>query len=307
LSFNRRELIQNRLIASKNKGHSINFGTLTLPRGVSVNDSIKALNSAYNSIISNGLRQYCKRRGITEYEHTRSIDLTICDTDKYWNHIHIHFLLITDKVIDGIKDYIWRRYKSFMDKLSIKVTKMAFDFKPIEGLQGIQNYLNKHLSFELTSTKKKGKKANSYGFMEWLGRIASNPTKRQVAIYRQLVRDTKGTRWFSKSNGFEVSCQFLKDNEMKEEQPIEVFSQEIGINCWIAINEITKVKVMMNRLLKDRVNNPDKEHLTFDTLVEVLKKSTYEQLYSERLVNYYKDKLCEVLKIERPKDNNTFN
>ena len=295
LSFNRREVIQDRLLFSKNKGHSINFGTLTLPRTVGLTDSIKSLNSAYKGIIGDGLRQYCKRRGNQEYHHTRSLDITVCDTDRNPFHIHIHFLLITDKLVSGIKEYIWRRYKKFMLKLGIRVTKMAFDFKPIETIKGIQNYLNKTLSFELTSTNKIGKRQNSYGWLEWLSRIAEAPTKRQIAIYRSLVKETKGTRWWSKSNSFVVPSNGVEDSEMDEVKPIEVFSQEIGINCWAAINEITEVKVLLNVLLKRKVENPTGDHSVFDAVVEVLEKSRYERFYSVKLVDYYRDKLTQIL------------
>lgn len=297
LSFNRRELIQNRLLESKTKGHSINFGTLTIPRGIGLEDSISSLNSAYKSIIGNGLRAYCKRRGITEYHHSRSLDITICDTDRNPYHIHIHFLLITDKLVEGIKEYIWKRYKSFMKGLGIKVSKMGFDLKPIDTIKGIQNYLNKTISFELTSTKKIGKRNNSYGWMEWLSRISESPTKRQIAIYRTLVKESKGTRWWSKSKSFEVPCQFLKDKEMKEEQPIEVFSQEIGLNCWYALNEIREAKVLINILLKKKIENPEGDNSIFDAVCELLEKSRYEQFYSVELMNYYKDRIKKILSL----------
>ena len=299
LSFTRRRIVEDRLLFSKNKGHSINFGTLTLPRDIGLENSIKLLNSSYKAIIGNGLRQYCKRRGTTEYIHTKSFDLTICDTHKDPYHLHIHFLVITDNLVDGLKNYVWRRYKSFMKKRKVKVSKIAFDLKEIDNLNGIQNYLNKNLSFELTSSKKIGKRSNSYGFMEWLSRIVSSPSKRQIAIYRDLVKLTQGMRWWTKSTNFEVKRE---DNELKKEQPIEVFSQAIGTNCWIAINEISEIKVKINLLLKQKIQNPKGDNSIFDEVVKVLKKSNYEILYSPKMVDYYKDKLSKILGLKRIKD-----
>ena len=186
-----------------------------------------------------------------------------------------------------------------MKKRKVKVSKIAFDLKKIDNLNGIQNYLNKNLSFELTSSKKIGKRSNSYGFMEWLSRIVSSPSKRQIAIYRDLVKLTQGMRWWTKSTNFEVKRE---DNELKKEQPIEVFSQAIGTNCWIAINEISEIKVKINLLLKQKIQNPKGDNSIFDEVVKVLKKSNYEILYSPKMVDYYKDKLSKILGLKRIKD-----
>jgi hypothetical protein len=299
LSFTRRRIVEDRLLFSKNKGHSINFGTFTVPRDIGLKKSIELLNSSYKAIIGNGLRQYCKRRGTTEYLHSKSFDLTICDTDKDPYFLHIHFLLITDNSIEGIKDYVWRRYKAFMKRRKVKVSKMGFDMREINNLSGIQNYLNKNLSFELTSSKKIGKRSNSYGFMEWLSRIASSPTRRQIAIYRELVKLTQGMRWWTKSTNFEVKRE---DDEKNERQPIKVFSQEIGPNCWIAINEITEIKVKLPLLIKSKFENPKGDNSIIDEIIKVLKKSNYEVLYSEKMIDYYKDKMSKILGLKRIKD-----
>ena len=85
---------------------------------------------------------------------------------------------------------------------------------------------------------------------------------------------------------------------MRNEKPTKVFSQDIRINCWIAINEITGAKAIMQSLWKDKIKNPDKKHLAFDMLMDLLRKSTTHQSHSPHLVSIYKEQLCEIIKIK---------
>jgi hypothetical protein len=93
-----------------------------------------------------------------------------------------------------------------------------------------------------------------------------------------------------------------EDEEKTERQPIKVFSQEIGPNCWIAINEITEIKVKLPLLIKSKFENPKGDNSIIDEIIKVLKKSNYEVLYSEKMIDYYKDKMSKILGLKRIKD-----
>jgi hypothetical protein len=298
-SVQRRRDTQNALFAVQKEGKVAKFLTFTLPKVGMSRERINALNKAYNYIVSNSLKRYTRRRGVKEYQHTRSIDLTIDETNtRQPFHFHIHAIILMDKDVSGLKEYIWDAYKRIMNMIGYAPTKSGFDLQDVENSKGIEDYLNKSfhsLSFETTSSFKDGKNKNSVGVLKWLLKAAEEPTRRRIGIYKALIKETKRVRWWSCSRGFKEMGQDIKNKV--EEQVTEVFSQEIGRNLWYSINSLSGARAKIQELLISRLENPDNLNQEWKELHVLIAGSLYESEISPRLIEMYRIELKRILNL----------
>ena len=298
LAKERRELIQNTLAYAENNGLFATFITLTTTKGGTLKDRIKDLNKCYSDTISKTLKQRLKRRGNKVFEYVRALDITINDKSNNPYHPHIHSLIITSDRYELMEDIIWDNWKSSMNKLGRKVSRLCYDFTCVDKVKGVESYLSKGLSFEVTSTNKESKGSNSLGFMKWVLSICDNPTKRQIAIYKNLLNETFKCRWFSKSKGFKG----LGDRLEQEDKPLEVkedklvFSQPIGINLWYAASELKGCRAVLRHIIKDKVSGNLIDTSVFNSILLLLQGSRYENIVSSVLIEGYKLELIRIIK-----------
>jgi hypothetical protein len=295
----RRRLTQNSLLYAQKNGYSVNLLTFTINKIGTARERIQALNSAYNYIISNSLRKYARRRGVKDFQHTRSIDLTINEKHRgKEGHFHIHAIVLMDKEVSGIKEYIWNAYKTIMKRLGYAPSKDAYDYRPVKTTRGIQDYLNKSfysLSFETTSGMKDGRVKDSMGVLNWLYKVSENPKRRQIELYKALIKETRRVRWWSCSRGFKEMGESYKNK--KDEEIKEVFSQEIGHNLWYAINSLSGSRAMIQHLLMKRLENPDGDHDEWKQIHVLIAGSLYEPDISPRLIETYQLELKRILQL----------
>ena len=173
----RNQTITNSLRSAQKLGYKILFLTLTAPKGLSLSETNKILNTAYSETINKSLRQKLKRQGVNIFETVRGMDLTINDNRRFKYHPHIHAALVLSEVPKGTEKYIFNRYKAVMKRLGLRVSKMGFELKEIEDLKGIGSYIIKgysQIGYEITSKSKHSTKSKGVSF--WIRDAAFNPT-----------------------------------------------------------------------------------------------------------------------------------
>ena len=295
----RRKDTQNSLLYAQKNAYSVNLLTFTPPKIGTARERITALNKAYNYIINNALKKFTRRRGVRDFQHTRSIDLTINENNRSQPfHFHIHAIILMDREVSGLKEYIWKAYKRIMNKLGYSPSKNAYDYRPIKTARGVEDYLNKSfysLSFETTSGLKNGKTTGSIGVLNWLYKVSEKPKRRQIDLYKALIKETRRVRWWSCSRGFKEMGESYKNK--KDEQIKEVFSQEIGINMWYALNTLSGSRAMVQDLLIKRLESPDEDHSEWKEIHVLIAGSIYEPDISPRMIETYQLELKRILQL----------
>jgi hypothetical protein len=292
----RNQVISNTLTEAKRLGYITYFPTITINKVGSLSRRQKALNFVFNKVIARDAKAYCKRKGVQVYEYCKGHDLTINLKNKDVFHPHLHSILIIDKEVEGLVPYIWKRIRKIMKDLGFSLSKLGFKMPIIKTLEGIQSYINKtyqSMAYEITSTKKQGK---GDGLSFFISKEAANPTPRGIAIYKEVVRETKGLRWYSQSRGFKAIGETHMSNEVKEDnEKEEIFRQDITINLWYAINEVENVKPLLKDLLIIKFENPDCYHMEWEEFMILVEKSKYDTKCSHSKIDFYKRRLTDIL------------
>lgn len=233
-------------------GYSVNMVTFTIPRDFGNDDyeqKYKVMNECFGRVI-NALKQKLKRQGVELYT-MRGMDVTINTERTDPCHLHIHALLITNKTpFRDLRDWIWRTYKKHMNKRGVRVNKKAFDVRQVIEDREIHEYIVKTLGTierELTSTNKDGRDKNSKGWFKWLCSIVEKPTKRDIYIYQEFLRASKGKRTQDFSRNWIKLEELIPETEVidleienKEEKIEDLVSRYwvLDLQLWSAIKEI---------------------------------------------------------------------
>ena len=239
----KRDKIKKALNYSLKSNKKIYFITWTIPKAYgSTEDKFKALNGVIRQLW-NRLRNKSKRDKNNFYT-IKGLDLTINDKCPDPIHLHTHSIIILDREIEGLSDWLWIRYKKLMDKINCSVSELAYDFQEVKTDKELNAYICKNwsnLDRELTSTNKMSKSTSSLGWFRWLCKIQENPTIRQIDIYQSFLKAAKGKRTLDLSRNFD---ELLKDTEEQEEienlslsdgDDSVLLNIEIGKKLWEAI------------------------------------------------------------------------
>lgn len=291
----RNRVITNSLVSAQKLGYTILFLTLTTPKGLSLSETNKILNTAYSETINKGLRGWLRRRGCNVFENVRGMDLTINDNRRHKYHTHIHAALVLSEVPKDLKKYIWKRYKNVMKRLGMKVSQMGFDLQEIEDLTGIENYIVKsysQLGYELTSKHKSSNKSKGVSF--WIRDNALSVSKKGIAIYQELLRETKGLRWFSTSKGFK-GLSILEDEVYPvEEEKVEIYSVDLSLNLYYAILEVPLMRIRVEEWLLDYLKEGCAENKRYKGFLRLINCSQFETKLIHHNVDYYKEELIKI-------------
>jgi len=204
------------------EGYDIKMVTFTIPREFG-NDDFKykfdAMNSTFRDL-NDRLRTNLKRRGVKLYT-LKGLDATI-DTERYDPlHLHIHSLIITNRKVKNLDDWLWRTYKRLQNKKGIHVSKRAFDISDIYADKDIHDYIVKTLGtieHELSSTNKDGRgNGKSKGWFKWVKSIAHEPTSKDIAIYRHFLSAAKSKRTFDFSRNWDDLLQLNANHDDLDE------------------------------------------------------------------------------------------
>ena len=241
----KRDKIKRALNYSLKTDKKIYFITWTIPKAYgSTEDKFKALNGVIRQLW-NRLRNKVKRDNNKLYT-IKGLDLTINDDHPDPIHLHTHSIVILDRDIDGLSDWLWIRYKKLMDKVNCSVSELAFNFQRVETDKELDSYICKNwsnLDKELTSTDKVSKSTKSLGWFRWICKIQKKPTIRQIDIYQSFLKAAKGKRTLDLSRNFD---ELLVDTDQPEETENLSLSDDddspilelvIGKNLWRAITE----------------------------------------------------------------------
>ena len=272
--------------------------TLTIPRVFGNEDwemKFSVVNGVYRQL-NDRLRTKLKRKGIKLYT-IKGLDVTIDKTRRDPIHLHIHSLLITDLNIDGLKDWIFKTYKRLMKKRGVKVHKKGFDITDILSDKEISDYVVKtmgSLEKELSSTNKDGKRKNSKGWWKFLQKIASNPTEKEIFIYRDFLKASKGKRTYSFSRNWEEllnlpdTDQLKMDFEEEEEQEEEFYCWAIDRQLWEAIKSL-QVELAVLSIIDNWIDNGTGKDV-FDKLIELIEENN-RSTFGEQKRDYYLQRL----------------
>lgn len=293
---------------SMKSGYHIKMLTLTIPRDYGNNDftlKFDAMNKTFKDLIAR-LRTKCNRMNVRLYT-LKGLDITI-DSNRYDStHLHVHALIITDRKVENLEDWLWRTYKRLQNKRGIKVNKRGFDISDILKDKEITDYIVKTLGTieqELTSSYKDGRDNKSKGWFKWLQSIADNPTKRDIAIYKKFLNASKGRRCFDFSRNWNELMEIKApeeeqleldnvtegDQEDKEGKSFSVW--RLDLQLWNAIKslkvEIEILKIIDNRK-KDKIST-----LRYEELNKIINKKDYSS-FGEDKKNYYRQDLENLL------------
>ena len=196
-------------------GYHAKMLTLTVPRDYG-NDDFKlkfdSMNKTFRGL-NQRLRTKCKRENVDLY-YLRGLDVTV-DTTRYDPlHLHIHCLIITNRKIEGLKDWIWKTYRRLQSKMGIKVHRKGFDLSDVETNKEISDYIVKTLGtieYELTSTNKNGRSKTSKGWFKWLKEIYESPTEQDIGIYKAFLEASKGRQTFGFSTNWNNLVSLVPD------------------------------------------------------------------------------------------------
>jgi len=255
------------------QGFKAYFVTYTINRQIgTIKEKVDALQGSYRKLI-NRLRNKAKRDKFSLY-FSKTLDVTIHDRSINPYHLHIHSVVITDRKIDGLEDWVFDRYKKLIDKEGFDVRKCAFDFKEIKETEGISSYLNKtyDISKEMNTTNKSGSIHNSLGWFKWISCISRKPILKQIEIYRDFLAAMKGRRTIDFSRNWKELIEDVEscdiETEIDESKDIRLF---IGLNLWEAIKtERLEAKVL---LLVDKAIQNKKFIKNFELLKELCRLS----------------------------------
>ena len=274
-------------------GYSVNFATLTIPKGFSSEGKFKALNGVFTALI-NRVREKSKRDDFKLYS-IKGLDLTINENNVDPYHLHIHAVIITSKEIEGLNKWIWDRYNYLMKRRGINVVEKAYDFQRVNKVNEIDDYICKswgNLDKELTSTDKESKTTKSLGWFKWLRSICKNPTDKQVAIYQEFLIGSKGRRTIDFSRNFNELIDLFEleeDNvDLTETKESKIkFEFLIGQNLWSAIVRVgfeLKVLGAIDKIIDTGIMDKETEFI-----INVIERSIDDYCYSEDKIKGYVD------------------
>jgi len=277
--------------------HEAKMLTLTIPRIFGNEDwemKFSVVNGVYRQL-NDRLRTKLKRRGIKLYT-IKGLDVTIDKTRRDPIHLHIHSLLITDLNIDALKDWIFKTYKRLMKKRGVKVHKNGFDITDILNDKEISDYVVKtmgSLEKELSSTNKNGKTKNSKGWWKFLQEIASNPTEKDIFIYRDFLKAAKGKRTYSFSKNWEELLNLPDTDQLEmdfqeEEEEEEFYCWSIDRQLWEAVKSL-QAELAVLSIIDDWIDNSTGKEV-FDKLIELIEENNWF-MFGEEKKNYYLHRL----------------
>lgn len=286
--------------------------TFTIPRDFGNEDFRKkfdVMSKVFKSVI-NGLRTRTKgKKFIREHGETRlwtmkGLDVTMDSNRHDPCHLHIHALIITDNRIPDLRDWLWRTYKRHMLKKGIRVVKRAFDVRDILEDREITDYIVKTMGSierELTSTKKEGRDGKSKGWFSWLCSIVENPSKRDIYLYQEFLRASKGKRTQDFSRNWHELVE-IEEKIDEEEEKIEEIEEKIeetksfywilDLQLWNAIKE-TETEKKILKIVDDFIDKGENRE-TFIQLDEIIKKTDYS-FFGEQKKLFYCDLLRDVI------------
>lgn len=290
-------------------GFDVRMVTFTIPREFGNNNfsnKFDVMNKAFKAVI-NALRtrikgkKFLRENGETRLWTMKGIDVTM-DSDRADPcHLHIHSLIITDKKIPDLRDWLWRTYKRHMEKRGIRVVKKAFDVRQILEDKEITDYIVKTLGTierELTSTRKDGRDGKSKGWFSWLCSIVENPSRRDIYLYQEFLRSAKGKRTQDFSRNWNELMEIKINSEPieikieTEEEKIEEtksFYWVLDLQLWNAIKE-TKTEELILKIVDDFIDKGINRDV-FLRLDEIVRKTDYRFFGEEKKLFY-----CELLK-----------
>ena len=290
-------------------GYQVKMMTMTIPRHYGNSDfklKFDAMNKTFRDVIAR-LRTKCNRLGVKLYS-LKGLDITV-DSERYDStHLHLHSLIITDRIVEGLEDWLWKTYKRLQNKRGIKVSKRGFDISDITTDKEITDYIVKTLGTieqELTSTYKDGKDGKSKGWFKWVQSIVDNPTERDVVIYKDFLQASKGRRCFDFSRNWNELVA-LKDNQMEldfelpqednKEDKEESFSVwRLDRQLWEAIKSLNvEIDVLM---IVDNRRRDHKANKRFKELESIINNENYSS-FGEQKKNLYCLDLITLLQVE---------
>ena len=141
------------------------------------------------------------------------MDVTVCSSINDPVHLHLHALLILDKDVEDLEQWIWKTYKRIQNKRGIQVHKKGYDLQDIKTGKEVTDYIVKTLgtlTYEMTSTNKEGRDGVSKGFFKWLVDIVQDPSAPEAFV-----------------NGIMEGVEWVWDNGILKARDIEIIETEI--------------------------------------------------------------------------------
>lgn len=279
----KREKIRLGLNNAMETNKSIYFLTFTIPRNTgSFGDKFEALNSVVRALW-NRLRNKIKREG-NKLWTIKGLDLTVRENDRNPLHLHTHAVIVLDQEIEGLKGWLWSRYKSLMEKLGIQVSRLGYDFQKVTKNTAIDEYIAKNwenLDKELTSTDK-GSSTESLGYFRWLKSISKNPSERQIKLYQAFIYAAKGRRTMDFSRNWEELSGTVDTPE--EEKAVEI-SKDFSSSFWEAVLITKSEEAILSIIDGWYVFKRDKA--SFDQLNKLFDIIDPFEYYSKDLIERY--------------------
>ena len=296
--FERNQLIKKALTFAENNGYCSYFLTLTMDKSLSLGNSFKVLKDVYRKIILRDTKQRLKRRGHEVFEACLGADLTINENSKRFYHPHLHIVIITDKEDTSIESYVWSRYKKAMKTWGLTVSKNGYKMLRVNKSEGIDSYISKtfrEMAFEITGARKKSSGAKqSQGIGEWIAVAAKRRSDRDIYLYRTILKETKGLRWFSQTKGFSDLCDESENNEPEEEDSV-VYQVSIRDNVWYAINEIDYGKTRIIKMIINALCGDEISLNCFNKFNDLIKRTRYEIHCFPHKVDEYREDIKKIL------------
>ena len=296
--FERSQLIKNALSFSENKGYKAYFITLTTPKDLSLGNSFKVLKSAYRRVFLQDVKQRLKRRGHEVVEACLGCDLTINEGTKKFYHPHLHIVFITDKQDDGLESYVWKRYKKAMKTWGIDVSRMGFKMLKVGNVSGIEGYVSKtfrQMAFEITGGRKKSSSSKqSLGFGEWLAIASKRRSNRDIYLYQTILKETKGLRWFSATQGFQDLTLDVEESVEEDEAEV-VYQVSIRDNVWYSINEIDLGKIRLIKMIIRALTGDEVSLKGFNKFNDLIKRTCYEIHCFPHKIDEYREEINKIL------------
>ena len=270
----KRETLRSGLNKSIKTGKFIYFVTFTIPKSYgTIEEKFKGISGVITKLW-NRLRNKSKRDGFKLWT-VKGLDLTVNDQNVNPFHLHSHSVIITDREVPNLEQWVWCRYETLMSKIKCNVKEAAFDFQRVKSNKQLDSYLVKNwssLAQELTTTDKDGHYQGSLGWLKWLTKIAVNPTDKQVQLYRSFLTAAKRKRTFDLSRNFKelIDNELNNDEEYYPEDNVNnLISLEIGRSLWKALT-ITRTEDKLLDLIDDYYDRGtrDKEFLFIVNLIE---------------------------------------
>lgn len=274
------------------------FATFTIPKAFGMaSDKFDALNGVIRKLF-NLLRGKCNRASVRLWS-VKSLDITISDRARNPLHLHTHAVIITDRELDDIREYVWKVYSREMNRLGADVSELAFDFQAVsdeEAKNRLSSYLlkdwNHSLEHEITSLNKRGSKG-SKGWFEWLRSLVKRCNERQLAIYKDFLIHAKGRRTIDFSRNFDelIALSEQEEEELSETETgdSESYTWSIGGSLWKAIIE-TRTEEKILYVIDSFIDRGEREQ-DFLFITSLISSSEDKLYFSDDLNKEYVAKL----------------